>query len=74
MRSCFSSKWSYSPNQLKYTTGGPKSLDLLMNLQDIKNELNGLDLLESQEIEREICEGLLHKGVGSVIQVIGKKI
>jgi len=64
---------AYSPNQLKYATGGPKSLDLLMNLQDIKKELNGLNFQQSKEIVREISEGSLHKGLGSVIQIIGKK-
>jgi 2-polyprenyl-3-methyl-5-hydroxy-6-metoxy-1,4-benzoquinol methylase len=62
----------YSPNQLKYATGGPKSLNLLMDLTDIKYELSGLEFLHSQEIEREILEGSLHKGMGSVIQIIGK--
>ena len=64
---------AYSPNQLKYNTGGPKSLDLLMDLKEVKNELSGLNFIESQEVVREIFEGSLHKGLGSVIQIIGKK-
>ena len=45
-----------------------------MDLEDIKKNLNGLDFLQSQELEREIYEGILHKGLGSVIQIIGKKV
>ena len=64
----------YSHNQLKYATGGPKNLDLLMNLKDISKELTGLEFLQSQEIERQLLEGTLHKGFGSVIQIIGRKV
>jgi SAM-dependent methyltransferase len=63
----------YSPNQLKYATGGPKHLDLLMELEEIKKEIHGLNIQMAQEITREILEGKLHKGLGSVIQIIGKK-
>ena len=65
---------AYSPNQLKYDTGGPKSLALLMDLKDVKEELNGLNFILSQEMVREVFEGSLHKGIGSVIQIIGKKM
>jgi SAM-dependent methyltransferase len=64
----------YSPNQLKYNTGGPKDLDLLMDLKEVKNELKGLDFQISHEIIREIYEGSIHKGLSSVIQIIGKKV
>jgi len=64
---------AFSPNQLKYATGGPKSLELLMELEDVKKELIGLEFLKSQELVRELFEGLLHKGLGSVIQIIGEK-
>lgn len=63
----------YSPNQLKYQTGGPKDKDLLMNLTEVKNELKGLDFIISHEIKREIYEGSMHNGLSSVIQIIGKK-
>ena len=65
---------AYSPDQLKYETGGPKSLELLMDLKDVKEELIGMDFLLSREIVREVSEGSLHKGLGSVIQIIGKKV
>lgn len=64
----------YSPNQLKYATGGPKNVDLLMDLNEMKNELFGLDFILAQETTREVYEGDLHKGLGSVVQIIGKKL
>jgi SAM-dependent methyltransferase len=65
---------AYAPNQLKYGTGGPKTIDLLMELSEVKDELKGLHFLTAREIEREIFEGSLHKGKGSVIQILGKKV
>ena len=64
----------YSPNQIKYKTGGPKDLELLMDLTEVKKELRGLDFLISHEINREIYEGSMHNGLSSVIQIIGKKV
>lgn len=65
---------AYSPDQLKYGTGGPKTLDLLMDLQDVKKELNGLVLLYAQENVRERKEGTMHNGMSSVIQIIGRNV
>lgn len=64
----------YSPNQLKFETGGPKDLDLLMDLDKVKNELHGLNFQISHEINRKINEGTMHNGMSSVIQIIGKKV
>ena len=63
----------FSPDQLKYATGGPKNLDLLIDLNETKKELSVLDFHVAMDIEREIFEGLLHKGNSSVTQIIGIK-
>lgn len=64
---------SFSTNQLKFGTGGPKNLDLLMDLKEVLAELNGLEFKVAREIEREIIEGDYHTGLGSVVQIIGVK-
>lgn len=64
---------SYSTNQLKYDTGGPKNIDLLLDLNEVRQELYGLDFIIDREIEREINEGDFHTGLGSVIQIAGAK-
>lgn len=64
---------AFSPRQLHYGTGGPSSLDLLMPLEDVKNELAGLSLLHAVEVEREVREGSRHTGLAAVIQVVGVK-
>lgn len=64
---------AYSKKQLQHNTGGPKDLNLLMDLNQVKNELTGLDWLLASEIKREIIEGTGHTGLSEVIQLIGAK-
>jgi SAM-dependent methyltransferase len=64
----------YTPRQLELKTGGPPDKSLLMELEEIKEELTGLEFLHAVETEREIIEGRLHTGIGAVIQIIGKKV
>ena len=39
----------------------------------LQNELQGLTFERLQKIEREIIEGIGHTGMGSVVQVIGRR-
>lgn len=64
---------AYSPDQLNYSTGGPKNRDWLMSLQDMRRELAGLDLVEARECVRVIREGKYHTGKAAVVQVVGVK-
>ena len=65
---------AYSPDQLKYGSGGPKTIDLLMELSEVKNELTGLEFIQAHKVERKIIEGTLHNGMASVIQILAKKV
>jgi len=62
---------AYTPRQLELGTGGPPHLDQLISLQALEEELEGLDFLVAQEVEREVHEGRMHTGRGSVVQVVG---
>ena len=64
---------AYTPAQLAFDTGGPKSLELLMTLDALRAELKGLDLLIARELEREIVEGPGHTGRGAVVQILGRR-
>jgi SAM-dependent methyltransferase len=64
---------AFSKDQLPYDTGGPKSLDMLMSLDDLKQELAGLEFVHAVQIEREVLEGRGHTGLASVVQVLGIK-
>jgi len=64
---------AYSENQLKYQTGGPKDLDMLLTCSKVESEFPELEILLLHEIIREVNEGKYHTGLASVIQFIGKK-
>jgi hypothetical protein len=60
---------AYTPAQLQHRTGGPKSVELLPTLDELRRELAPLDLVHAVEIERVIHEGTGHDGLSAVVQV-----
>jgi len=64
---------AYSPAQLKFGTGGPKSPELLMPLHCLLEELAGLEFMVAHEIERKVIEGGFHHGRGSVVQILARR-
>ncbi len=63
---------AYTPAQLAFDTGGPKSLELLMTLAGLRDELAGLEFFVGREIEREVIEGYGHTGRGAVVQILAR--
>lgn len=64
---------AYTPDQLKFGTGGPKDPEMFLSLEIIQKELKDLTILKLEEKERSISEGKYHKGMSAVVQFIGKK-
>ncbi len=64
---------AYTPEQLKYKTGGPPMKELLVDLPMLKSELHGLRFVHALETVREVHEGKLHFGKGAVVQIIAVK-
>lgn len=63
----------YSKRQINYDTGGPRKIEMLMDLEELKRELQALDLNHAIETERDIREGSYHLGTGAVVQIIGTR-
>ena len=63
----------YAKKQINNDTGGPRKIELLMDLQELKHELQPLILSHAIETERDIREGAYHDGIGAVVQIIGTK-
>jgi SAM-dependent methyltransferase len=63
----------YTPRQLGRGTGGPQHLDMLMEPDDLRRELIGLELVQLQELERDVVEGNCHTGRGAVVQLVAVK-
>jgi SAM-dependent methyltransferase len=62
---------AYSPDQLGLGSGGPPDGELLMRLDVLRDELDGLRFEVARELRREIHEGTMHNGISSVVQVLG---
>jgi SAM-dependent methyltransferase len=64
---------AYTPAQLAFGTGGPKSPELLMTLAGLREELAGLEFLVAYELERDGIEGDGHTGRGAVVQILARR-
>ena len=63
---------AYTPAQLALGTGGPKVPELLMTLDNLRDELCGLEFIVAREIERDVTEGSFHHGRGAVVQILAR--
>ncbi|MDR6547410.1 SAM-dependent methyltransferase [Chryseobacterium rhizosphaerae] len=69
---------AFSKNHLDYiarnpNVGGPKDIESLFSIDEIKADFPGYDIVELAETEIELKEGLFHNGTGSVIRFMGRK-
>ena len=63
----------FSVNQLGRNSGGPKNLDLLYTVDEMKILFSGLEMDYLEECTVELNEGLLHQGEAKVIRYVGRK-
>ena len=54
--------------------GGPKDIESLFSIEEIKADFPNYEFGELQEMEIELSEGVFHNGTGSVIRFTGRKI
>ena len=64
---------AYTPDQLKYGTGGGNSADAMTSKESLIHDLEGLKFIRLTELERSVVEGSYHKGIGAVVQAIALK-
>ncbi len=69
---------SFSKNHLDYVlknekVGGPRDLAALFSIDEIKSDFKDYEIIELEEKEIELHEGLYHNGKGSVIRFVGRK-
>lgn len=65
---------AYTPDQLKYGTGGGNNIDLMQTKHSLSCELPELSFQHLVELERNVVEGIYHTGLGAVVQAIAQKI
>ena len=69
---------AFSKKHLEYLAindkvGGPKDIESLFSIEEIKADFPNYEIIQLEEIEIELNEGLFHNGKGSVIRFVGKK-
>ncbi|ESU24837.1 methyltransferase family protein [Flavobacterium enshiense DK69] len=69
---------AFSKKHIDYVTanekvGGPKDIESLFSIDEIKSDFPNYEILELVEKEIELNEGLFHNGKGSVIRFVGRK-
>lgn len=65
---------AYTPEQIKYKTGGGNAIDVMTTKDSILSDLEGMHFIHVEELEREVIEGQYHTGLGAVLQTIAKKV
>ena len=63
----------YHPNQIAFATGGPSDPAMLGTLEEMQAAINGLEWQVAEHCEHELHEGVRHKGMSSVIYLLGRK-
>ncbi|MFH7004932.1 class I SAM-dependent methyltransferase [Flavobacterium bizetiae] len=69
---------AFSKKHLEYLAindkvGGPKDIESLFSIEEIQSDFPDYEIIELEEKEIELNEGLFHNGKGSVIRFVGKK-
>lgn len=69
---------AFSKRHLDYiardeNVGGPKDIASLFSKEEITSDFTNYDIIELEEKEIELSEGLFHNGKGSVIRFVGRK-
>ncbi|MBP1225239.1 class I SAM-dependent methyltransferase [Flavobacterium sp. 1355] len=69
---------AFSKKHLEYLAvnekvGGPKDIESLFSIEELKADFPNYEIIELEEKEIELNEGLFHNGTGSVIRFIGRK-
>lgn len=63
---------AYTPDQLRYGTGGPREPERLLSLQTAMATLTGVRWKIARAIERDVHEGEYHSGRAAVVQLFGE--
>lgn len=63
----------FGPGQLRFNSGGPKSLDMLFAVDGLERDFAGLEVTYAATMEVELDEGPYHKGRAEVTRLIARR-
>ena len=64
---------SFTPGQLRFSSGGPKQVELLYTAALLRADFAAAEVLELKESEVELMEGKMHSGRAAVVRAIFRK-
>lgn len=63
----------FSRLQLERGTGGPRSLELLYDTSELAGDFRDLELVQLETCDTELEEGRYHRGLASVVRLVGRR-
>ncbi len=64
---------AFSKEQIHNQSGGPKAIEQLYSITELRHDFESLDMIELEEIATDLDEGPFHQGSASVIRLFAKK-
>jgi SAM-dependent methyltransferase len=69
---------AFNKNHLKFNSenpqaGGPKNIEMLFSMEELKSDFSNYDIIELEEKEVELKEGIYHVGQSAVVRFVGRK-
>jgi SAM-dependent methyltransferase len=64
---------AFSKKQLAHGTGGPKSTDLLYELDELRADFAGMEIMEERNMVTDVREGPYHDGTSDVLRMLLRK-
>ena len=63
-----------SYNSVNPKAGGPKKIEMLFSIEEMKHDFANYEIINLEEVEINLSEGLFHKGKGSVVRFVARKM
>jgi len=64
---------AFSKAQINFKSGGPRDMDALYSLDEMKSDFSDLQILSLSQTVKELYEGSYHSGNASVIRLVATK-
>jgi 2-polyprenyl-3-methyl-5-hydroxy-6-metoxy-1,4-benzoquinol methylase len=64
---------AFNTKQMKFSSGGPKDLDMLYSIENLQNEFKALSFQILEELTIDLKEGSFHQGKAAVVRMIASK-
>ena len=64
---------AFTPEQLNYTSGGPRVPEMLYTAAMLRDDFAGAELVELTETRCELAEGKYHSGPAAVVRLVARR-